>query len=75
MKTITIESEYSNVFDVFGLELITECGVVQVSGVYVERSRAEEMAEYYYKRGWLNVNDNRRYKVYQVNIVALTAFV
>lgn len=75
MKTITIESEYESVFDVYGLELITACGVVQVSGVYVERSRAEEMAEYYQKRGWLNVDKNIRYKVYQVNLVALTAFV
>lgn len=75
MKTITIESEYSNVFDVFGLELITACGVVQFAGVYVNRENAEHMAQRFYKQGWLNTSNNIRYKVYQVNITELAAFV
>lgn len=75
MKTITIESEYENVFDVFGLELITACGVVQFAGVYVNRQRAESMAQRFRARGWLNTSNNIRYEVYKVNIVELAAFV
>lgn len=75
MKTITIESEYSCVFDMFGLELITSCGIVQFSGVYVKRENAARMAEHFYKLGWLNTSNNIRYKVYQVNITELAAFV
>jgi hypothetical protein len=74
MKTITIESEYESMFNLYALELITACGVVQCHCVYVNRSRAEEMADYYYRNGWRNM-DNERYKVYQVNIFGLDALV
>ena len=75
MKTITIESEYENIFDLYGLELITACGVIQCHCVYVNHSRAAEMANYYYEKGWLNSSDNIRYKVYKVNIIGLDGIV
>lgn len=75
MKTITIESKYEKTFDVYGLELITACGVVQFAGVYVKRADAEHMSERFYARGWLNTNNNIRYEVYKVNIIELAAFV
>lgn len=75
MKTITIESECESVFNVYGLELITADGVVQFSGVYVNRANAELMARHFYKQGWLNTSNNIRYTVYKVNITELAAFI
>lgn len=75
MKTITIKSEYAHNFDLFGLELITACGVVQVARTYLKRERAEDMGLRYMKTGWQDPNSGIWYKVYQANIVELVAFV
>lgn len=74
MKTITIQSDYQNMFDLYGLELITGKGVVQFSGVYVRREDASHSAKWFLDNGWLNLEDHKRYKVYQVNIVDLIAY-